>query len=194
MDLKSRVVVSATCAYPEVAELNERGQYSCLFIVPKDSDDLQPLRQLLRFHIQSKFQQPTLPPGAFDPLRDADEMDQASGQYKFKPQPFRGGNVVFRAKSRYDVPVFDGEDRQLVHDKRILRGGDPVLVELSAYAYSNQSQGVALSLASIWRIGAGDVLIEKGGSAGSAFAHYDTAKIRFPSAGGNNASTEAFDL
>ena len=174
---KQKVQVLCKIGYPELAEPNEDGKYSILCVV-SDPDSIQAAEGLVVAESNLGFQSDTLPAGAFNPIRSAQER-KPDGEFAFK-SPFineKEGAIVFRAKSGFAPKTFFGRD-QLACDPADIRGGDECVVEISGYSYKNQSTGVALSLNAVWQINQGNGELERGGS-GNAFANFDASKLQF---------------
>ena len=61
-----------------------------------------------------------------------------------------------------------------------------MVVQISAYGYSNQSQGVGLSLGRIWLVKKGETKIERGSGATANVRRIDRSRLRF-----NDGAAEA---
>ena len=173
------IEVLGVLAYPSIANPDEKsgGKYNCLLLIT-DPDDQKKLEDLVAAACMVTFRTPNLPPGAHDPLRDSNEKNHA-GEYAFKHPAFRvPGGMVIRAKTAYQPQCVWGPNEVDIEPSEI-NGGDQVVVQISAYGYSNQSQGVGLSLGRIWLIKKGDVRIERGSGAGANVQRIDRSRLRF---------------
>ena len=174
---KQKIQIPCIIGYPELSAPNEDGKYSGLFLVD-DPDAIQAVERLVAAESKLGFQSDTLPAGAFNPIRSAQER-KPDGEFAFKSAFVheREGAIVFRAKSGYAPKTVCGRDR-LTCDPADIRGGDECVVEITGYSYKNQSSGVALSLNGVWLINQGNGELERGGS-GNAFANFDASKLKF---------------
>jgi hypothetical protein len=178
-DLKREVAVLATIAYPSLTEPDQQsGKFGAMFLVDNDEPTLEALRELVLDHAEAVTGERAVPRKWHDPIRDGDEAG-TNGGFAFKHPAFRGGKTVFRAKTNFAPTCLDGEARTPVEPGEI-RGGDKVVVAVSAYSFNNQSAGVAFSLGGIWRVADGTEVIERGGGGGGAsFQKFDASRIKF---------------
>jgi hypothetical protein len=176
-ELKRSVALVGVLAYPSVAQPDENGKHSTLVIIEPDEETLADLRELVADHAEATFGERTLGARHHDPIRSGDEPSRDGKGYAFKHPAFRGKYVV-RLKSSFAPNCVAGQRRDKI-DPSEIRGGDHVVVEVSAFGFNNQSSGVGLSLNAIWQLRPGDVVIEKGGSSGSSFSKLDTSKLKF---------------
>ena len=175
---KATIAVQGVLAYPALTTPDEQsGAYQALIIVDPGSEDFRKIEALVRANSLEKFKSEDLPPRAFNPIRSGDEPAQRGDGYAFRNEAFRGKAFV-RGKTKFQPTVVWGPDQTPI-DPSEVHGGDTVVVELSAYAYDNQSRGVALSLGKIWLIARGTNRIERGASGGAALSGYDRSKLRF---------------
>ena len=173
------VEILGVLAYPSIVTPDEKsgGKYNTLLLIT-DPDDQKKLEDLVTAACMETFRTPKLPPGAHNPLRDANEKNHA-GEFAFKHPAFRvPGGMVIRAKTAYQPQCVWGPNEVDIEPSEI-NGGDQVVVQISAYGYSNQSQGVGLSLGRIWLIKKGDVRIERGSGAGANVQRIDRSRLRF---------------
>jgi hypothetical protein len=178
-NLKRTVVLHATLAYPSFTEPDEQsGKYATLAIIDPNDPTFAELEELVRDHSIDLCGEETLPARFHNPLRDGDERKDAN-TFTFKNDAFRGKAVV-RLKSAFQPACFAGEDRHSIEVSEI-RGGDEVLVEVTAFNFSNQSSGVALSLGAVWKVADGKTRIEKGAASGGSFGGVDVSKFKFRS-------------
>jgi hypothetical protein len=175
--LKRTVAVVGIIAYPSLAEPDENGKFNCLVAVDPDEPSLKDLQKLVGDHAETLTGKRQLSGRFHDPLRDGDEPGKDGSGFAFKNDIFRG-RVVFRAKTGFQPMTVAGPHREKC-DPAQIRGGDHVVVEVSGFSFSNQSAGVGISLNAIWQLRAGDVVVDKGGSAGSAFGKLDTSRLKF---------------
>lgn len=187
---KSQVIeVLARIAYPEIAQpLPEAGgKYVALFLV-EDQPSREALEELVADLTEATFRSRTLPPGAHDPLRDANER-KPSGEYAFRHPAFRVNNgLVFRAKTAYQPDCVWGPNEVPIEAGEI-QGGDEVLVQISGYAYANQSRGVGLSMGRLWLLRKGEVRIERGTGSQAAVRRIDRSRLQFGDAAPASAVT-----
>ncbi len=173
------VEVLGVLGYPSLVTPDERsgGKYNTLVLIT-DPDDQKKLEELVSAACMETFRSPQLPPGAHNPLRDSNEKNHA-GEFAFKHPAFRvPGGMVVRAKTAYQPKCVAGEQEEEI-DPSEINGGDQVVVQLSAYGYSNQSQGVGLSLGRIWLVKKGETKIERGSGAGANVQRIDRSRLRF---------------
>ena len=187
---KSQVIeVLARIAYPEIKEPSAEagGKYVALFLV-EDAASREALEELVGDLSLATFRSRDLPPGAHDPLRDANER-KPSGEYAFRHPAFRVDNgLVFRAKTGYQPACVWGPNETPI-DAGEIQGGDEVLVQVSGYAYSNQSRGVGLSMGRVWLLRKGDVRIERGTGSQAAVRRIDRSRLQFGDAAPASAVT-----
>jgi len=152
-------------------------KYNALLLI-KDPEDQKALVDLVSFACEETFRSSELPHGAHNPLRDANERNHA-GEYAFKHPAFRvPGALVVRAKTGFPpVCVWGPNETEIASDE--ISGGDEVVVQLSAYGFSNKSQGVALSLGRVWLIAKGTAKIERGQGSGTNLRRIDRSRLRF---------------
>lgn len=180
------VEVLGVLAYPSIAQPDPKSgdKYNTLVLIT-DPEDQQKLEDLVASACEQTFRSPQLPPGAHNPLRDANEKNHA-GEFAFKHPSFRvPGGMVIRAKTAYQPQCVWGPDEVEI-DASEVHGGDKVVVQISAYGYSNQSQGVGLSLGRIWLVKKGDTKIERGSGATANVRRIDRSRLRF-----NDGAAEA---
>ena len=173
------VEVLGVLAYPSIATPDDKsgGKYNTLVLIT-DPDDQKKLEELVSAACMETFRSPQLPPGAHNPLRDSNEKNHA-GEFAFKHPSFRvPGGMVIRAKTAYQPQCVWGPNETDI-DASEINGGDTVVVQISAYGYSNQSQGVGLSLGRIWLIEKGETKIERGSGAGANVKRIDRSRLRF---------------
>ena len=102
-----------------------------------------------------------------------------AGEFAFKHPAFRvPGGMVIRAKTGFVPECVWGPNETPIGAEEIT-GGDTVVVQISAYGYANQSQGVALSLGRVWLIEKGQTRIERGTGAGVNVKRIDRSRLRF---------------
>jgi hypothetical protein len=173
------VEVLGVLAYPSIVEPDpQSGNKFNTLVLITDPEDQQKLEELVAAACEQTFRSPKLPPGAHNPLRDANEKNHA-GEYAFKHPSFRvAGGMVVRAKTAYQPQCVWGPEETEI-DASEIHGGDKVAVQISAYGYSNQSQGVGLSLGRIWLIKKGETKIERGSGAGANIKRIDRSRLRF---------------
>lgn len=179
-DAKSSTIeVKATIAYPSLVSPDPMSgdKYNALLLIT-DQEDQKALMELVSFACEETFRSSELPHGAHNPLRDANERNHA-GEYAFKHPAFRvPGALVVRAKTGFPPEcVWGPNETEIASDE--ISGGDEVAVQLSAYGFSNKSQGVALSLGRVWLIAKGNTKIERGTSAGTNLRRIDRSRLRF---------------
>jgi hypothetical protein len=176
------IEVKGILAYPSLATPDPKSgdKYSTLLLVT-DPEDQQALIDLVQVTTEQTFRSEELPAGAHNPLRESNEKNHA-GEFAFKHPAFRvADGMVIRAKTSYMPRCVAGEAEVEV-DPSEIAGGDLVVVQISAYGYSNQSQGVALSLGRVWLIEKGQNKIERGSSAGAGnVKRIDRSRLRFSS-------------
>jgi hypothetical protein len=173
------VEVLGVLAYPSIVTPDDKsgGKYNTLVLIT-DAEDQKKLGQLVSAACVETFRSPKLPAGAHNPLRDANEKNHA-GEFAFKHPSFRvPGGMVIRAKTAYQPTCVWGPNETEI-DPSEISGGDQVVVQISAYGYSNQSQGVGLSLGRIWLIKKGETKIERGSGAGANVQRIDRSRLRF---------------
>jgi hypothetical protein len=173
------IEVLGVLAYPSIVTPDERsgGKFNALILIT-DPNDQKKLEELVAAACAETFRSPNLPPGAHNPIRKADEKNHA-GEFAFKHPSFRvPGGIVIRAKTAYQPQCVWGPNEVDI-DPSEINGGDQVVVQISAYGYSNQSQGVGLSLGRIWLIKKGEVKIERGSGAGANVQRIDRSRLRF---------------
>lgn len=173
------VEIIGTLAYPSIQQPDPQSgdKYNTLVLID-EPEYQQALRDLVSAASEQTFRSPNLPPGAHNPLRDSNEKNHA-GEYAFKHPAFRvPGGMVIRAKTSFQPKCVWGPSEEEIDPSQI-NGGDRVVVEISAYGYSNQSQGVGLSLGRIWLIGKGDTKIERGSGAGANVRRIDRSRLQF---------------
>ncbi|MDC0572940.1 DUF2815 family protein [Luminiphilus sp.] len=174
---KQKLQIVCHVGYPEIAEPNEDGKYSVLALV-SDSAQIGAVEDLLKAECQLGFQSDEVPAGAFNPIRSAQEK-KPDGEFAFK-SPFinqKEGAIVLRAKSGFQPKTIFGPN-QTPCDAADISGGDECVIEIAGYSYKNQSTGVAFSLNGVWKINAGNGVLERGGS-GGAFSGFDASKLKF---------------
>ncbi len=186
---KSSVIeVQGTIAYPSLVTPDPKSgdKFNTLMLIT-DEDSKLALIDLVGETSEMTFRTRELPPGAHNPLRDSNERTP-SGEYAFKHPAFRvEGGLVFRAKTGYQPECVWGPNETLI-DPSEIHGGDQVVMQVSAYGYSNQSAGVALSLNRVWLISKGATRIERGTGAGANVRRIDRSRLRFgDDAGGEEA-------
>lgn len=183
------IEVKGVLAYPSLATPDPKSgdKYSTLLLVT-DPEDQQALIDLVQATTEQTFRSEEMPFGAHNPLRESNEKNHA-GEYAFKHPAFRvAEGMVVRAKTSYMPRCVAGEDEVEI-DPSEISGGDLVVVQISAYGYSNQSQGVALSLGRVWLIEKGQTKIERGSGAGAAnVKRIDRSRLRFSSEVENDAA------
>jgi hypothetical protein len=171
--------VKAIIAYPSLSTPDPKSgdKYTALLLI-KDPEDQQALIDLVGDACAQTFRSRELPPGAHNPLRDSNERNLA-GEFAFKHPVFRTpSGMVVRAKTGYPpVCVWGPNESEIASDE--INGGDEVVVQLSAYGYSNQSQGVGLSLGRVWLIEKGITKIERGSGATANVRRIDRSRLRF---------------
>ncbi len=173
------VEVLGVLAYPSIVTPDDKsgGKYNTLVLIT-DPEDQKKLEELVGAACVETFRSPQLPPGAHNPLRDANEKNHA-GEFSFKHPSFRvPGGMVIRAKTAYQPTCVWGPNETEI-DPSEINGGDQVVVQISAYGYSNQSQGVGLSLGRIWLVKKGETKIERGSGAGANVQRIDRSRLRF---------------
>ncbi len=181
------VEVLGVLAYPSIVEPDSQSgnKFNTLVLIT-DPDDQQKLQELVASACEQTFRSSTLPPGAHNPLRDANEKNR-TGEYAFKHPSFRvDGGMVVRVKTAYQPQCVWGPNETVIEPSEI-HGGDKVAVQISAYGYSNQSQGVGLSLGRIWLIEKGETKIERGSGAGANVKRIDRSRLRFNDGAGQAA-------
>jgi hypothetical protein len=172
------VEIMGTLAYPSFVEVDEQsGKYSCLLIVDNESDSAQDLIDLIGDAAEFQFRERELDDSQHNPLRSSDEKNRA-GEYVFKHPFFRSGDFwVVRLKTGFQPNVVWGPN-ETPCEPGDANGGDTVIIEVGAYAYSNQSSGVALSLGRTWIIEKGQHKIERG-TGSSNVRRIDRSGLRF---------------
>lgn len=178
--------VRAIIAYPSLSTPDPKSgdKYNALLLI-KDPEDQQALIDLVSAACEQTFRSPELPPGAHNPLRDSNERNHA-GEFAFKHPAFRvSGGMVLRAKTGYPPVCVWGPNETEIASTEI-NGGDEVVVELTAYGFANQSQGVGLSLGRVWLVKKGDTKIERGSGATANVRRIDRSRLRF-----NDGAAEA---
>jgi hypothetical protein len=179
-DLKRIINVHGTLAFTSLTEPDQQsGKFSTLLIIDPESKHYQELEALVQDHSIALTGEPDLPARFHNPIREGDEKKSAT-EYTMKDEAFRGMKFV-RLKSGYMPTLFTGENRVRT-DISKAQGGDEVLIEVSAYNFSNQSSGVALSMGAIWLINKGERVIERGGASGSSFSNIDSSRFEFKTA------------
>ena len=177
---KSGVIeIMGTLAYPSLVTPDPKSgdKFNTLVLVT-DAESQQALRDLVADTSEQTFRKRELPLGAHNPLRDANERTP-SGEMAFKHPAFRvEDGMVFRAKTGYQPECVWGPNETPI-DPSEIHGGDQVVVQVSAYGYSNQSSGVALSLNRVWLIEKGVIRIERGTGAGANVRRIDRSRLRF---------------
>jgi hypothetical protein len=173
------IEIKAIICYPSLVEPDPQSgnKYNALLLV-RDEESQQMLQDLVGDATEQTFRSRQLPPGAHNPLRQADERTP-SGELAFKHPVFRvEGGMVVRVKSGYQPTCVAGRDQQPIAASEI-RGGDEVVVEVTAYGYSNQSQGVGLSFNRVWRTRKGEIAVERGSGGGANVRRLDRSNLRF---------------
>ncbi len=173
------IEVMGILAYPSIQQPDPKSgdKYNTLVLIT-DPESQQAVRELVAEACEQTFRSPSLPPGAHNPLRDSNEKNHA-GEYAFKNEAFRvEGGMVIRAKTAYQPQCVWGPKETAI-DPSEINGGDHVVVEIGAYGYSNQSQGVGLSLGRILLLGKGESKIERGSGAGANVRRIDRSRLQF---------------
>jgi len=173
------VEILGVLAYPSIVEPDpQSGNKFNTLVLITDPEDQQKLEELVAAACEQTFRSSKLPPGAHNPLRDANEKNHA-GEFAFKHPSFRvKDGMVVRAKTAYQPQCVWGPNETEI-DPSEIHGGDTVVVQISAYGYSNQSQGVGLSLGRIWLVEKGETRIERGSGAGANVKRIDRSRLRF---------------
>lgn len=181
------VEVLGVLAYPSIVEPDpQSGNKFNTLVLITDPDDQKKLEELVAAACEQTFRSPELPPGAHNPLRDANEKNRA-GEFAFKHPSFRvPGGMVVRAKTAFQPQCVWGPNETEI-DPSEINGGDQVVVQISAYGYSNQSQGVGLSLGRVWLVKKGETKIERGSGAGANVQRIDRSRLRFNDDTGQSA-------
>ena len=187
---KAQVIeVLARIAYPEIKEPSAEagGKFVALFLV-EDAASQEALQELVGDLSLATFRSRDLPPGAHDPLRDANER-KPTGEYAFRHPAFLVNNgLVFRAKTAYQPDCVWGPNEVPIEAGEI-QGGDEVLVQISGYAYANQSRGVGLSMGRLWLVRKGEMRIERGTGSQAAVRRIDRSRLQFGDAAPASAIT-----
>lgn len=176
------VEVLATIGYPELvlSPASADNKRVALFLVT-DPDSQQALIDLVADTSEAEFRSRDLPPGAHNPLRDSNER-KASGEYAFRHPAFRvEGGLVFRGKTGFEVPCVWGPSELPIEASEV-QGGDLVAVQVSSYAFDNQSKGIGLSMSRIWLLEKGRTKIERGTSQANV-RRIDRSRLRFGDSG-----------
>lgn len=173
----SVVEVRGTIAYPSLVEPDERsGKFNCLLLIEKGSASEEAINDLVDAAAKDEFGDKGIPAGGFNPIRDSNEK-KPDGEFAFKHPAFRDDCIVVRLKTGFD-PVCVWGPNETPCDAEEIHGGDDVIIEVSAYAYNNQSAGVGLSLGRIWRLRAGEQRIERG-SGSANVKRLDRSGLKF---------------
>ena len=173
------IEIQGVIAYPSLVTPDPKSgdKFNALLLIT-DPEDKQALTDLVACTCEQTFRSQQLPPGAHNPLRDSNEKNHA-GEYAFKHPAFRvKGGMVVRAKTGFQPECVWGPSESPV-DPAEITGGDLVVVQIGAYGYSNQSQGVALSLGRVWLIEKGQTKIERGVGTGANVKRIDRSRLRF---------------
>lgn len=173
------IEIMGVLAYPSIVTPDPQsgGKYNTLVLIT-DPEDQKKLQELVAAACEQTFRSAQLPPAAHNPLRNADEKNHA-GEFAFKHPAFRvPGAMVVRAKTSYQPQCVWGPNETDI-DAAEISGGDTVVVQISAYGYSNQSQGVGLSLGRIWLVEKGATKIERGSVGGANVRRIDRSRLRF---------------
>ena len=175
---KRPIQVNGILGYPNISEPDENGKYSALFLV-KDPVVIAEIKALVKSEAALGFPELNgeLPPGAHNPIRSAQER-KADGRFAFKSEFINQeeGAIVIRAKSGFAPKTVSGE-QQFPCDPADIEGGDEVSAVIRAYAYNNQSSGVAFSLDKVLLVNKGNGELQRGGSGGSFT--FDVSKLNF---------------
>ena len=177
--IPSAIEVQGTIAYPCLSTPDPKAgdKYTCLLLIDSPQDQ-EALLELVGATSEQTFRSAELPAGAHNPLRESNEKNHA-GEFAIKHPAFRvPGGMVIRAKTGFVPECVWGPNETPIGAEEIT-GGDTVVVQISAYGYANQSQGVALSLGRVWLIEKGQTKIERGTGAGVNVKRIDRSRLRF---------------
>ena len=178
------VEILCTVAYPQIATPDEKsGKFNLMAIVSEEQSQ-QALVDLVGNAAEAMFKNREFTGSMHNPLRDADEKNDA-GEFTFKHPAFRSAGMVARLKTGFAPKCVWGPNETEI-DASEIKGGDECVIEVSAYGFDKKGKGVALSLGRIWLINKGKATIERG-SGGNNVQRLDRSNLRFTQVETNDA-------